>query len=676
MAIDRIKKITLLCPKAASQRLVKTLHNLGVMEVLDVFEHHEGAENALQRAEFSTEECDRKLQQLRLILNLIETLAPEKKSFAAGLAQVPLLVDPKELNDVIAHCDLDAHFREAGDLDTVYRRTERTLGEISAQMAELHGLKELPFPLRDLMAPERVHLVLGEVSAEKLPGLPAGAAMESPLAWECVGAPPGKSGRRTGKATILAAFLNEDEPEARAALAAVGFSELTLPRFSGTIQEHLQELEGDQAELRAKLQETMGKAQALAAHRRAFRILEAFWESQKNLALARGKGAQGKWVGLLTGYVRACDLPVLQSALAEEHENVLVLAEDPAPGEAVPVRLTLPRVVRPIQMLVNLYGLPLYNTFDPSPFIFFPFLLFFGICFSDVAYGSMLILLSLYLMHKTKPFEGVYNFARLLLYGGISTVIFGFLLGGWFGDLYMPQYLGENNLLWRVMRATQVIDPMQKPIAVLVIALAIGMLNQFYGIVLKMYGAWLRKDMAAVLCDGLLWLVILPGFVIMVSTMFAPVPAPVFTAGLLLFTAGALGLILTQGRGASGWAGRLSTGVISLYGIVGSYGLTAFIGDTMSYCRLLALALTTSIVALSFNMIAALLKPIPLMGPVLFIAALIVAHLFNFSICLLGAFVHSMRLIFVEFFGRFYAGGAKPFRPLGFDSPNAVLKRN
>ncbi|HPO16981.1 MAG TPA: ATPase, partial [Candidatus Hydrogenedentes bacterium] len=143
-----------------------------------------------------------------------------------------------------------------------------------------------------------------------------------------------------------------------------------------------------------------------------------------------------------------------------------------------------------------------------------------------------------------------------------------------------------------------------------------------------------------------------------------------------LFAGGAIGLVLTQGRGASGLVNRFTTGLISLYGIVGSYGLTAFIGDTMSYCRLLALALTTSIVALSFNMIAALLKPIPVAGPVLFIAALIVAHLFNFAICLLGAFVHSMRLIFVEFFGRFYTGGAKPFRPLGFDSPAAILKRN
>jgi len=254
-------------------------------------------------------------------------------------------------------------------------------------------------------------------------------------------------------------------------------------------------------------------------------------------------------------------------------------------------------------------------------------------------------------------------------------VVFGFALGSWFGDLYMPKYLGENNIIYRIMTSVQVIDPLEKPIHVLLIALALGMCNQFLGIILKMYGAVQRGDKAEAICDGLFWLIICPGFVILVSKMFAPTPAPVFTAGLLLFAAGAIGLILTQGRSAPNLSGKIITGVISLYGIVGSYGLTAFIGDTMSYCRLLALALTTGIVALSFNMMAGLLRPIPYAGPVLFILVLIIAHVFNFLISALGAFVHSMRLIFVEMFGRFYKAGARPFSPLGFDSRDAVLKK-
>ena len=145
--------------------------------------------------------------------------------------------------------------------------------------------------------------------------------------------------------------------------------------------------------------------------------------------------------------------------------------------------------------------------------------------------------------------------------------------------------------------------------------------------------------------------------------------------GYVLFAAGALGLILTQGRDAKGIGGKLFNGVMSLYGIVGSYGLTAFIGDTVSYSRLLALGLTTSIVGYSFNLMAGLLRDIPYVGLVLFILVVVVGHVFNFTISVLGAFVHSMRLIFVEFFGRFYDGSGRAFKPLGFDSPTAMLKK-
>ncbi|HNR30359.1 MAG TPA: V-type ATP synthase subunit I, partial [Candidatus Hydrogenedentes bacterium] len=153
-------------------------------------------------------------------------------------------------------------------------------------------------------------------------------------------------------------------------------------------------------------------------------------------------------------------------------------------------------------------------------------------------------------------------------------------------------------------------------------------------------------------------------------------PAPLYYVGLALFLGGALGLVLTQGRESKNPIARLMTGLVSLYGIVGSYGITAFIGDTMSYCRLLALGLTTSIVAMSFNMIANLLRPVPYAGIFLFVGALLIGHIFNFFISVMGAFVHSMRLILVEFFGRFYEGGAKPFTPLGFDSEAAILRKS
>ncbi len=135
----------------------------------------------------------------------------------------------------------------------------------------------------------------------------------------------------------------------------------------------------------------------------------------------------------------------------------------------------------------------------------------------------------------------------------------------------------------------------------------------------------------------------------------------------------ALGLVLTQGRAADNWPARLVTGTISLYGILGSYGTTAFIGDVLSYSRLLALGLTTSVIGMAFNIISGFLKDIPYAGWGLFLVVCFAGHSFNFVMSILGAFVHPARLIFLEFFGRFYEGGGSPFRPFGFASSNVEL---
>jgi V/A-type H+-transporting ATPase subunit I len=304
----------------------------------------------------------------------------------------------------------------------------------------------------------------------------------------------------------------------------------------------------------------------------------------------------------------------------------------------------------------------------------FNFYLFFGICFGDVFYGLMLVALSLYLRSKTKPYPAVYNFSTLFLYSGVSTMVFGALLGSWFGDLWKPEYLGEGNALQRLHDIFFAgLDPLARPLPALVLALLIGVLNQFYGISLKIYGAVRIRDWAAAIFDGAFWLVMLSGLLLSSVGVVAGLPSPVVTVGLACTVLGAVGLVLTQGRDVPGVGGKLAAGLISLYGILGSYGITAFVGDTLSYCRLLALGVTTSVVAMAANIMAGMLRDVPYVGFVLFVLVLIAGHLFNFGISVLGAFVHSMRLIFVEFFGRFYEGGARAFTPLCFDSPECRL---
>lgn len=686
MAIDRMKRISIVCPVHAADRVNRLLFDLGVVEIVDALDTHNEAEHggALKRHEAPVDDADRHLNKIHAVLSLIDEVAPEQKSFFEGLTPLPVLVEPHELVAVLHGFDLDSIYDQARALDDLRKRAERRLVEIRGQIDALAPLADVPFHVSDLRRPKHVRVFFGVIPHDQLGVLTTAAGLPASFTWEVVPvaaafrAGDGKTGQKTGKTDrvrILAACLVEDEAAVRRALASAQFEEITLPDVPGSVRDRVRELEGDLAACREEIETVRGQITALARHRRELQVLDGHWDSVRRAQLAKSAAIEGRWVHLISGYCRERDLPRVERELRKAVPQAEISAEDPKPGEAVPVSLTTARNIRPIQMLINLFGLPPYASFDPSPFIIGNFLLFFGICFGDVGYGVMLTLLGFYLTRKTRAYQGVNNFAKLLFYAGISTTIFGMLLGSWFGDLYQEKYLGANNVLLRAKESCMVLDPLADPVTMLVLALGIGMLNQFYGIGLKMYGALRAGDKTAAICDGLLWLITLPGMVILVGTLFAPVPRPVLLAGLGLFVVGALGLVLTQGRDQPGIMGRLATGLVSLYGIVGSYGCTAFIGDVLSYCRLLALALTTSIVALTINLIADLMRGAPYVGPVLFVVVLALGHTFNFAISLLGAFVHAMRLIFVEFFGRFYEGGAKPFTPFGFDSPSHVLKR-
>jgi V/A-type H+-transporting ATPase subunit I len=260
----------------------------------------------------------------------------------------------------------------------------------------------------------------------------------------------------------------------------------------------------------------------------------------------------------------------------------------------------------------------------------------------------------------------------MFAYCGASTMIFGALSGSWAADL--PDYLGEGNAWSRVADALAVVKPLDKAVALLMVCLGIGVANQLYGICLKGYGLIRRGKVAAAVFDAGLWLLALPGFLIVVSPLFLPTPGGLFRVGLAVFGAGAAGLVLTQGRHEKGFFARAVTGLVSLYGILGTYGCVSFIGDMLSYSRLLALGLTTSIVGMSFNIIAELVRGVPYAGVALFALVVVFGHLFNFAVSILGSFVHPARLIFLEFFNRFYEGGGVRFAPLSLDTDRVQVE--
>lgn len=693
MAIEPIKRVTVVSPKNTNKRLIKAISNLGTMEIIDVKDSLEEEKAAFTNYSATTEEADENLHRIHFILNLIHVFAPEKESFIKSLTPLPLVTSREEIDAVVSGYNLDEVYRNTVELDEVYRRSERIINEIEGELDELEPHKDLSFELADFFSPKHTSLLIGYLPKKNLSAIDPNSDPWVSAAWEDIGVSPQFEGNVkiqssvktlpsvSEKTRVIFAFLNQDREDIFDTLVSLGFEEIQLPERREKISDRIHELEEDLAKYRSDLVEVRQKVEGLAKGnttdegRRALLILKAYWINIREKQLSSTKGVHAKWVHILSGYMRAKDLSPFTSMIEKDFPECMVVIKDPSPDENVPVSISVPYIFKPIQLLTEMFGLPSYWSFDPTPFMQVNFYIFFGICFSDVGYGLMLVIFSTYLAKKTKEYSGVHGFARILLYGGISSVLFGAVLGSWFGDLYKPEYLGENNILLILQKTFVLLDPMDKTIYALILALGVGVVNQFFGIILKMYGYIRQRDWMGAFSDGLCWIVTLTGLLMVIGNVFTSIPPAIFQTGLWLLCLGAVGLVLTQGRDAPSFIGKIGSGLVSLYGIVGGYGITAFIGDTLSYCRLLALGLTTSIVALAFNLMAGMLRDIPYVGFFLFILVLLVGHVFNFLISILGAFVHSMRLLFVEFFGRFYEGGARPFKPLGFDSNACMIKR-
>lgn len=678
MAIEPIKKLTVISPLTSNDRLMQSVRELGIVHIIDATEQLEDESVHLRMKGSSTEEIDEALHKIDSVLNLLKTHAPEEQGFFQGLAPVPQVIERRDLDHAVGNYDLDGTYTKAIELEELIRRNDRNRNETEGRLGALAPFRDLAFNLDQMHASRRFTFIFGRVPVRNLDAFQKAAYPWRDIAWEILRDAdekdePSKNPRTTTR--VLIASRDDDADDVREELHRLSFSEIDVPKLPGTVDDQVLALEADLAELSAAREKLIADIHAIAPGRRTLVTLKAYWTSLKNERLAVGKTLGGKWVHLLTGYIRVKDTEEFSAVIGKEFPESVITLEDPLPDENVPVSLSLPKLIRPLSLIVEMFGLPPYRSFDPTPFLHVNFYIFFGICFSDVGYGVMLIASALYLIRKTRKYEGVADFGRILLYGGISTCVFGALMGSWFGDLYMEKYLGANNLLMRIQSFFAVIDPIAKIIPALLISLFIGVLNQFYGIGLKMYGALRQGDWKAAIFDGVLWYFTLPGLLILVSKLFVQTPPALYRTGQVIFGVGVIGLVLTQGRGLKNPLARIMSGLVSLYGITGSYGMTAFVGDVLSYCRLLALGLTTGIVGMSFNMLGGLVIDVPYVGTICFIVIVVFGHLFNFTISLLGAFVHSMRLIFVEFFGRFYDSDARPFEPLGFDSPACVIRK-
>jgi len=252
---------------------------------------------------------------------------------------------------------------------------------------------------------------------------------------------------------------------------------------------------------------------------------------------------------------------------------------------------------------------------------------------------------------------GIRKMVRLLFYAGGATTVAGALTGGWFGITLENLPAGE---IKSVLLSLKIIDPVSSPMTLLLVAFAIGVVQLLFAWIVRAYDHARQKDYVAMIFDDIVWVLMVVALLMWAGSSRGLV-RPNLEQPLLIGVYVLVGIIvLTGGRGFKNPLLKLGGGILSLYGLV------SFLSDTLSYSRLLALGLATGIIALVVNMIGGMImEAIPGVGWLVAAVVLLGGHIFNLAINALGAFIHSGRLQFVEFFPKFLEGGGGAYRPFG-----------
>ena len=333
--------------------------------------------------------------------------------------------------------------------------------------------------------------------------------------------------------------------------------------------------------------------------------------------------------------------------------------------EEAPVLLKNNKFSDSVEGILSSYGLPSKGEVDPTFFMSIFYVFLFGMMLSDAAYGAIIAIgCGVALLKFPRMEEGLRKTLKLFFWCGISTVFWGIMFGSYFGDLI--NVVSRNWLGHEVSIPAVWFAPLDDPMRLLIYSLLFGIIHMFIGLGLKGYMLLKGKDIVSFVSDVLSWYLLLVGLILILlpSSIFESISNMTFTfpealnqAAIIMAIVGAVIILVMSGRRKKKKIGmRLAIGLYDLYGI------TSWLSDLLSYSRLLALGLATGVIAQVINQMGSMFGT-GVLGTIIFIVVFLVGTVLNLAINLLGAYVHSNRLEFVEFFNKFYDGGGKPFQP-------------
>lgn len=659
MARIPLQKIRITGLKVHRKVLLQELHKRGVLEISEnkLFQKHSQADADTLIHDELFDSFD--MARIDFALDFLAPFAPKKPKLESMLTGGMVILPEAE-----AHARFEKFSGEVGPivsecekLEETFVRNKNELTKLAAQFTELQKYKEYPFSIGESIETECTKTLIFRISATQKNKFFEALAKKTSL----FSANPLKTGKK--ELIMIATVEKEIEKFFLETLQTYTGEVISLgnmfPEYiDSSVEEALGVITTQQKNLETAISDGKARCVELGARTEDLQIAHDFFQWRKTKNEARAKTLETKNIFAFEGWIPAEKYTELTHWLKQVFVGEVIAEKAPlAEGEKTPALLKNKPGIASFQMITEMFGAPSDRDVDPTSTMAPFFVFFFGICLSDVGYGSILTLVSaFFLTFGTFSKEAREKLVMILLCG-VSAILGGILLGGWFGMTPEQFPLLANPATGDFYG--QILNPLagNGAMTFLLFTFGVGFVQLLFGVLMDGVRRLKLGDTVGAFADSFAWLYFLIGL-----ALWALAENIGLNKEILQYVAlsGAGILVCTQGREKKNIFAKL------VFGLLGLYGIMDYVSNMLSYSRLMALGLATGIIGAAMNTTAGVLGElvsVPVLGTAIAIFFVLFGHSLNFALSLLGAFIHSMRLQFIEYFGRFYTGGAPLFKP-------------
>lgn len=634
-----MKKLRVMALERRRDELLRGLLHLGCVEISEPEQLSDPAWSALlERGTSALVQTRTEIADVNSALAAIRQYAKVKD----GLFIQRRAVSEREFLDIDGRAQAQTVSRRIGEALSEISRLQSEESRLNARRAALEPWRSLDLPLEQTGTAHTLFR-LGVCPGSTDTGAVRAALGDSAAELYEV------SGDKQQRYYLLICHRAEEE-QVQELLRPFNFSAVVFQGVEGTAAENADTLDRQLAENRKAQEAAAAAIVEDAGARDALRL----YLDQLNAEAAKDQSAERLMTDgtilFFEGWAPAEELAAVEKFL--ESLDCAWEASDPTEEEIpkVPVRLRNNWFTRPLNMVTEMYSLPSYGNVDPNPLMAPFFILFYGIMMADMGYGILMFAAGFFITRKYRPKGTMGHLFGLLTLCGVSTFIMGALTGGFFGD-FLTQAVKLTTGGDFALPA--LFTPLNDTLMILIGSMALGLVHIVTGMAISFVRKLRRGAVLDALFEEVTWWVVFLG----IGLMALGVTNLVLYLGVALVILGPL--VTEKGFG-------------KLTGIFGSLynHVTGYFGDILSYSRLMALMLAGSVIAQVFNTLGAIPGNI-----VIFVIVSMAGNALNFALNLLGCYVHDLRLQCLEYFGKFYEDGGKPFRPLAMEPKYVDIER-